>query len=326
MPDPYPPGCYAVILAARQSSQRLPGKATVELAPGLPVLSQIIYRWQESARNPTIVVTTTNAAADDAIERIAERAGVPCSRGDPTNVVAQFDTAVRRYAPNAQYIARALADNPLVDVDLADYRLDKLREADADGLWYGAEFDSGCQLRALHERITYAGTTDVWSRRMWDEVASQSAGSQLEHPGAYFWDTLHERGRRVRLLALPRDEYISTGFDTPPQRTELDEPADLAMFRAVWQGWLDDGNVLPCVPTLWALRWLASHPQAARLNRSVALKTMSAVGVKKSRRARICTNCMAQTGQISDEGLEQRCQRCGNVSTFFHANPKRRAR
>lgn len=317
---------YAVILAARMTSERLPGKAAAPLAPGLAVLPQIIYRWQESARNPTIVVTTTTDAADDPIERLAARAGVPCSRGDPRNVVGQFDLAVRRHAPQARYVARALADNPLVDVDLADWRLDKLREADADGLWYGAEFDSASRLRALHERITYAGTTDVWSRRMWDEIAASSSGSQLEHPGAFFWETLHERGHRVRLLPLPRDEYVSSGFDVPPQRTELDEPADLQVFQAVWRAWIDSGHALPCVPTLWALRWLAQHPEVARLNQAVALKSMSTVGVKKHRHSRLCTNCQMQTGQISDEGLEQRCQRCGGVSTFFHHNPARKRR
>lgn len=325
MPDPYPPaGRYAVILAARMSSQRLPGKAAAHLAPGLAVLPQIVYRWQESARNPTIIVTTTTDPADDAIADLARRAQVPCSRGDPHNVVAQFDAALHRYAPQARYVARALADNPLVDVPLADWRLDKLREADADGLWYGAEFDSGCQLRALHERITYAATTDVWSRRMWDEIAAQSSGSQLEHPGAYFWDTLHERGRRVRLLPLPRDEYVSADFDAPPQRTELDEPADLQVFQAVWQAWLDAGHVMPCVPTLWALAWLAKHPEVARLNQAVALKSMSTVGVKRHRKSRLCATCQMQTGQISEEGLEQRCGRCGGVSTFFHHNPGRK--
>ena len=172
---------YCVILCARMSSGRLPGKALAVYCPdGVDNLTQVIHRWQSSERTPILVVSTTTHVVDDAIEQTAERAGVPCYRGHPTNVVEQMNGALTAYAPDARHVARALADNPLVDVALADWRYDVLCETGAEGVAYTID----------HSRITYAGTTDVWSRSAWDKIVSLSSGSQLEHPGAHYWDNL----------------------------------------------------------------------------------------------------------------------------------------
>ena len=307
---------YAVILCARYNSERLPGKALAELAPGVPVLNQIIGRWAQSTRSPSIIVATPDGAENDPIAQSASTCGVPCSRKEPGNPVAEMDAALRRYAPRARYVARALADNPLVDVALADWRLDKLREAGADGLWYGVEIDQAGRWHGLHERITYAGTTDVWSRRAWDEIAANSSGSQLMHPGAWWWNTIRSN-KKSRILPLPRDEYLSL------LRTELDEAADLAVLRAVWAAWAAAGYSSPLVDTLWALRYLHAHPEVAALNRGVALKTQTAVGERHTRRPRYCAGCRAEMGQISPNGLEDRCARCGGGMTYYHQKPKR---
>src|SRR3990167_10444427 len=163
-----------------------------------------------------------------------------------------MNTALLRYAPEARYIARALVDNPLVDVELADWRLDVLGESGADGLWYGG----------AHERITYAGTTDVWSRAAWDRIAAESSGCQLEHAGVHYWENIGSS--HAVHLPLPRREYLA------PVRTELDTPADLEMLRAVWHAW---GRPDVLLPTRWALGYLAMHPEVAVLNADVPRAT-----------------------------------------------------
>ena len=157
---------YAVIIAARMSSQRLPGKALVSYCPdGTPNLEQIVTRWRtHSRRNPTVVVATSGAREDTPIADLCERIGVPCYRGSLDDVADRMNGAILRFAPTALFIARALADNPLADVPLADSRLDILQGSGCDGIWFGEE----------HDDITYCGTTDIWSRRAWDEVAACS--------------------------------------------------------------------------------------------------------------------------------------------------------
>ena len=167
---------YAVILSARMSSARLPGKALAYYSDK-PNLGQIIVRWKASRRNPKIIVATPAGPQDDPIAALCASLGVPCYRGHNLTPLAQMDAALRAYAPSAGIVARALGDNPLVDVGLADWRHDVLVETGADGLWYGGD----------HKRITYAATTDVWSRAAWDRIVAESKGEECEHPGLYYW-------------------------------------------------------------------------------------------------------------------------------------------
>jgi spore coat polysaccharide biosynthesis protein SpsF (cytidylyltransferase family) len=304
------PGPYAVILAARMTSDRLPGKCMLELAPGLRVLPQLIARWRQSDRQPTVIVTTTTDPADDPIAAAASAAGVPCSRGDRLNVVAQMDAAVRRYCPGAGFVARALADNPLVDVALADWRLDILAETGADGLWYG---EGG------HDHITYAGTTDVWSRAAWDRIAAESSGSQLEHPGAYFWENVTRFS--VVPLPPPRREFLA-GY-----RTELDTLFDLELFQAVWAAWRaewqDPDDAPACVSTLWALKWLAAHPLVAAINAGVRVKTMSKALFNVREKPWLCARCERRMGSVKEGNLQVFCPGCGEAKKFFSSKPKR---
>lgn len=298
---------YAVILCARMGSDRLPGKALAELTPGLSVLGQLIQRWQQSDRAPVLVLSTTDQPADDPLEAVGRAHGIPVNRGHASNVVAQMDAAVRRFAPDAKFVARALADNPLVDVALADWRLDVLAETGADGLWYGD-----------HERITYAGTTDVWRRAAWDRIAAESSGSQLEHPGSHYWDNL-SRYAAVQ-IPLPRREYLA-GY-----RTELDTLRDLELFQAVWAAWRaewqDPDDAPPCPSTLWVLRWLDAHPLVAAVNADVRAKTQSRAAFGARERPWLCGACQGRVGSVKEGNLEVRCQGCGQPKRFYAAKPK----
>src|SRR3990167_2887642 len=211
---------YAVILSARNSSDRLPNKAIVSYCPdGTPNLTQIVRRWQASRRAPLIVVATSDTASDDSIAALCAPLGVPCYRGSLPDVVAQMDGAINTYAPDAKHIARALADSPLVDVELADWRYDVLCETGADGLYYGGD----------ESRITYAGTTDIFSRSAWDRIAKLSTGEEREHPGAHFWGNIAKYS--AVQLPLPPREYLAS------VRTELDTPEDLEIFKIVFGAW-----------------------------------------------------------------------------------------
>lgn len=294
---------YAVILAARMASQRLPGKALASYTPdGTPNLEQIARRWQSSDRAPRIVITTTDSPDDDPIAALGKRLGLPVSRGSATNVVAQMDKALRTFAPDARFVARALGDNPLVDIGLADWRLDVLAETGADGLWYGGD----------EARLTYAATTDVWSRPAWDRIVAESSGSQLEHPGQWYWD--HISKFNAVQLPLPRREYLAA------VKTELDTELDLDMLRTVWRAWASPS----LLPALWALGYLATHPTVAALNAGVPVKTQSRAVFPAHFKAWVCENCQQRGGSIVEGNLRIYCVRCGRPHSFFAHKPQRR--
>ena len=296
---------YAVIVTARMSSERLPGKALAVYAPdGTPNIIQIVRRWQASDRDPTLIVATTDDPEDGAIADFCAGHGVACFRGSRDDVKGRMDGAVRSFAPDARWIARGSADNPLVDVSLADWRLDILVETDADGLWYGGE----------HGRITYAGTSDVWSRRAWDAIVEGSSGSQVEHPGGWFWDNLSRLN--VVQIPMPRREYLA------PVRTELDTPVDLEMFRQLWhQMSNEEGNEISCLNTLDALKYLIGHPQLAAMNAEVGAKTMTRPIWRKGLPF-LCRSCQNRLGSIVSGDFEVRCARCGAPGKFYRGGKR----
>jgi len=294
---------YAVILSARMSSARLPGKALAYYCDK-PNLAQIISRWKASRRNPTIIVATPAGPADDPIAALCASVGVPCYRGHNLTPLAQMDAALHTYAPEASIVARALGDNPLIDIGLADWRHDVLAETGADGLWYGGD----------HERITYAATTDIWSRAAWDVIVQESRPNddplknEVEHPGLYMWRHI-EKFSAVQ-LPFPAREYVDT------HRTELDTPEDLAMLRAVFGAW----KGLDILPTQWALDYLTAHPDTAALNARVEVKTQTAPEYARGN-AWMCDSCNQRVGGIVLGNLIVRCARCGRPRKFYAQPP-----
>jgi len=297
-------GECTVVFAARMNSSRFPGKTAVDYGAG-PNLGQIIRRWQASRRSPTIVVATSDGAEDDPIEWLClcDYRGVACFRGSRDDVVSRMDGALKAACPDAKWVARGLADNPLVDVGLADWRLDVLAESGADGVWYLGD----------ESRITYAGTTDVFSRAAWDRLALSSSGSQREHPGAYFWDNMSKFNAIG--LPLPAREYLA------PVRTELDTEQDLAVMAGLWRAWRatnDDGRLLP---TMWALEFLANHPLLSGLNADVPLKTQTRALWPKGSHW-LCKSCNGRVGAMVAGDLEVRCGKCGRAAKFYARKPE----
>ncbi len=298
---------YAVVLCARMGSERLPGKALSVYCPdGTNNLTQIARRWLASDRSPQVIIATPDSAENDPIAAVGEKLGLPVSRRDhslPRNVVNEIDLALAAYAPDARWVARAMADNPLVDVGLADWRLDVLAETGADGLWYGQD----------HDRITYAGTTDVWSRAAWERIAAESSGSQLEHAGAYYWDRLS--AFRVVQIPLPRREYLQ------PVRTELDTVADFEMLSRLWH------IMTRYEPfeftTLDALRYLEQHPELVAINADVITKSQTHAAFPGHFKPRICDNCQQRWGSSVNGNLRLFCPGCGAPLTYFGHKPER---
>ena len=307
---------YAVILAARMGSNRLPGKVLSKYIPNSDMtnLEQIIRRWKLSRRQPDIIVFTPTGVENNPIAYVCQKMNIPCYFGSD-NVMASMNGALWQYAPDARWVARALADNPLVDVGLADARLDVLSETGADGLWYGGD----------EERLTYAATTDIWSRAAWDRIVCESVGVQLEHPGLYFWDNMSKFS--IVQLPLPMREYLY------PFRTELDEPRDLDMFKEIWRTrWAMNGGSeaselpepWPCIQTMEALDILMVRPDIAALNARVPVKTQTQAEWRKGMHWS-CKQCGHRIGSIVAGDFEVRCPTCGKPQKFYASPPPRKA-
>jgi spore coat polysaccharide biosynthesis protein SpsF (cytidylyltransferase family) len=124
----------AVILQARMASRRLPGKA-LALVGGRTILAQCLGRLQHGSPVP-VVLATTDRPEDDQLEEEAARLGVRTFRGPSDDVLARFVRVAR--ALKVDWVVRATADNPAVDMDapgrvlrlIASTGVDHVSEAD----------------------------------------------------------------------------------------------------------------------------------------------------------------------------------------------------
>ena len=110
-------------------SSRLPGKSLAEIE-GRPMLWHVIQRVKRASLVDRVVVATSTAPADDAIEKMCRENGVPCYRGSEDDVLDRFYHAAR--AEKAGQVVRITADCPLIDPEMIDRVVRRFQRGDLD--------------------------------------------------------------------------------------------------------------------------------------------------------------------------------------------------
>ena len=108
---------YHILIQARLSSTRLPGKVLYNLGDtGLCSLQLIKYRLslnEKLSKCCEIVILTTHDKCDDAIVDLCIHEGLQCFRGDKDDVLSRYHDAAKSL--NATTIIRLTSDCPLID-------------------------------------------------------------------------------------------------------------------------------------------------------------------------------------------------------------------
>src|SRR4051794_26785438 len=112
-----------VIVQARMTSTRLPGKVLMDLQ-GKPLLQQQLARLERCQRADEIVLAITTNPDDDPIAELAQRLGIHVHRGSEHDVLERYLGAAR--AADAGVIVRVTSDCPLIDPDEVDVVIDAL--------------------------------------------------------------------------------------------------------------------------------------------------------------------------------------------------------
>ncbi len=291
-------GPNVAIIPARLSSSRFPRKI-LETIEGKTVLEHLIMRYRTSKRIDTLIMATSDDPSDDDIEAVCKTWRVPCYRGSLDDVVARMDEALQEFAPDADYVFRALGDMLLVDIPLLDWRFDLLHRHGADVIWTGLYSDPW---------PVYGSRESPWSRNAWRRIVRESTGNEREHVGQFLYRSMHQFF--VVLTEGLRNEYYQD------VRFELDTKADLAFFRAVWYD-LYGGPGTPS--TLDALTLVGRKPELLKLNYNVEEKSLTRVNFRRRGVAWCCEKCGAEpmrTGPINRGEMITECGNCGAKRHF----------
>lgn len=230
------------ILQARVSSSRLPAKA---LAPilGRPMLAQQLDRVRRARSLDALVVATSTAPSDDAIEALCASEGVTCFRGSLDDVLDRFYQAARAYAP--QHVVRLTGDCPLIDPDLID----------------------GVVAFALAGQFDFGGTDP---KRVPDGLDVEVLRfAVLEH--AWRQATRPSDREHVSLMILRQPDrfrigLFAGGLDSGHLRLTVDEADDLELVRRIYAA-LYPRN--PAFTTRDILDLLAAQPGLLDMNRGI---------------------------------------------------------
>lgn len=199
----------AIIIQARMSSTRLPGKS-MAMVEGHPLLWYVVERCKASSADVVAVATSVDPT-DDPIEGFCRQQNVPCMRGNLEDVLDRYYQAARKLG--AETVVRVTGDCPLIDPQIIDQVIARFRHGDVDYVSNTIErrFPDGldcevCSLAALD--------------RAWREATLKS---EREHVTPY----LYKHPERFRLGGVRAERDLSA------MRWTVDEARDLEFLRAV---------------------------------------------------------------------------------------------
>lgn len=234
----------AVIVQARMTSTRLPGKILAPVLGGRPMMSVQLERLHRTREADAWVVATTTNAADDPVARLAESMGWTVTRGSEDDVLGRYWAAAEQVG--ADIIVRSTADCPLIDPLDVDEGIRRYSAMDVDYL----------VPLALADGMGF----EVFSRRMLETMAwVVSDPEEREH---------------VTLNAYRHPErYRIAGYEVVPDRTgqrwTVDTAEDLALVTRILETlWPSDpqftnadvGALMDAHPEWWAIN---AHVQQA---------------------------------------------------------------
>lgn len=119
----------AILIQARMSSERLPGKMLMPF--GEAPLIEAVYRRCRLARGADQVCVLTSAdSSDDPLFAHCSGQGIPCLRGALHDVLDRYLKAAE--SRRAAIICRVCGDSPFVDVGLIDRMFDRVLQGLCD--------------------------------------------------------------------------------------------------------------------------------------------------------------------------------------------------
>ena len=244
-----------IIVQARMTSTRLPGKVLLPLA-GEPMLTRLIERLRRVRRPDGIVVATTTNATDDPIAALCTQLGVHCHRGSEHDVLSRYADAARLHG--ADVVVRITSDCPLIDPALIDQTIAAYDEG-------GSDYVSNM----LPPTWPYGMAVEVFSAAALAQAhAEATQAAEREHVTPFlYW---HPERYRLRNVASP--------VDLSHHRWTVDTPEDYALVSRLFD------HLMPIRPNFTqadVLALLEQHPDWIAINQHIQQKPATETQLSK---------------------------------------------
>jgi spore coat polysaccharide biosynthesis protein SpsF len=212
---------YGVIIQARLSSTRLPGKILLDIS-GKPMIQRQTERLCKGIGNMPLIVATSDDQSDDTLEHFCRKHSTSCFRGPLNDVMLRFIMCAREYG--LTHIVRVGGDDPLIDPDCCTELVRMHRDEPADFLYAshreGWPYGCAAELIALDALERIHAITDK--------------AIYLEHTIPYFFD--FPESFTIRKARSPQR------LCRPDLAFTVDFPEDLELIRAVFHELRAEGD------------------------------------------------------------------------------------
>jgi spore coat polysaccharide biosynthesis protein SpsF len=238
-----------VIVQARMTSTRLPGKVLLDLL-GRPMLERQLERLAACECADEIVLAITTNAEDAPLVDLAQRLGVRWHRGSEHDVLSRYVGAAR--AADADLVVRVTSDCPLIDPLETDIVITEL-EARRESRDYASNRLEPHLPRGLDTEAVWRDALE----RM-DRMATSKAAR--EH---VTWFCYEERPELFALHSVKRP------YDAHDLRWTVDTADDLAMVRRLYE---ELGLAEQRPPLGELISYVRDNPEVAQINAHVEQK------------------------------------------------------
>jgi spore coat polysaccharide biosynthesis protein SpsF len=235
-----------VVVQARMSSTRLPGKVALDLA-GAPMLARQLERIQAADTPFEVCVATSREPGDDRVVAIAEKAGVRWHRGALHDCLARHASAARE--ADADVVVKIPSDCPLVEPSVVDRVLGAFLAA------RGA-YDYVSNLRPAS--WPDGNDVEVMSRAALEQADREATRPiDREHTTPFLWD----QPGRFRLGNVAWEAGVDCSRS---HRFTVDYPEDYVFVRAVFHELYRPSNPVFRLGSI--LQLLAEQPRLLDIN------------------------------------------------------------
>lgn len=240
-----------VIVQARMSSERLPGKV-MKPVMDKPLLGYLLDQLAQVKLADRIVVATSTSADDQPIVDYCQQRGVDCYRGDLHDVLGRYAGAADAF--QARTIVRICADCPLIDPSIVD-RVISAYQTQERILDYVSD--------TQHRTFPRGQDVEVFSRAALDTIAKiAKLPEEREHVTPYIY-------RHPELFRMG-DVVEST--DLSSHRWVVDTAADFELVSRILTE-LEETHTASSMQAILSI--LQKHPDWVALNANVPQREVS---------------------------------------------------
>ena len=235
----------AIVIQARMSSKRLPGKTMLALG-GHRMLTHVVSRFEDAPVTGPLIVATSVQPSDDFICTWARSANVHSYRGSERDVLLRFYKALD--GVGVEYVVRATADNPLI--------------------WEGAVAhlsrhiaEQGCDYVSYTKHMPLGLGIEIFTKAALERAHKEATEPhQREHVTPY----IYENRKEFDCLWISPPAELEGKF-----RLTVDTQEDYELMKLIYERLYRPGSIIPAAEAVALLR---AEPQMTKINADVRQK------------------------------------------------------